>query len=169
MGKNEFEKESGGEMPYLAQGFLLNHRNGLIMNLNSLQWNTLKAAMDRIIPADDYPSAWEAGGGEFLAAMFGKELRHTLPLYADGLDGLEVEAQARHTTAFHELTPQQQDEILTAISEGRVKAGWQTAPIPFFKMLVHHVNEGFYSDPGNGGNANAISWKMTGFSERQDA
>jgi hypothetical protein len=139
------------------------------MNLNTLQWNTLRAAMDRIVPPDDYPSAWEAGGGEFLAEMFGKELRGVVPIYADGLDGLEAEAQIRYEMAFHDLAAEQQDAILTAVSERRVKAEWLTPPIPFFKMLVNHVNEGFYSDPGSGGNNNAVSWQMTGFAERQEA
>jgi gluconate 2-dehydrogenase gamma chain len=30
-------------------------------------------------------------------------------------------------------------------------------------MLVNHTMEGFYSDPGNGGNRDAVSWKMIGF------
>jgi len=136
------------------------------MNLNSLQWNTLRAAMDRIVPPDDFPGAWDAGGGDFLAGMFEKELRPVVPTYGDGLDALEAEAQTLYTQAFHEIETAEQDAILNAISEGRTHAAWNTAPIAFFRMLIHHVNEGYYSDPGNGGNKDAISWKMTGFSER---
>ncbi len=139
------------------------------MNLNSLQWNTLKAAMDRIVPPDDYPGAWEAGVGDFLASMFNKELRPLLPTYSDGLDALEAESQLAHGKPFHEINAAQQDALLQAVSEGRTQAAWQTAPIAFFRMLTHHVCEGYYSDPGNGGNKNGVSWKMTGFSERQTA
>ena len=139
------------------------------MNLNTLQWNTLRAAMDRIIPPDDFPGAWEAGGGDFLAAMFGKELRPVLTTYSDGLDALEAESQLTHGKPFHEIADTKQDAILQAVSEGRTRAAWNTPPIAFFRLLTNHVNEGFYSDPGNGGNKNAISWKMTGFSERHTA
>ena len=136
------------------------------MNLNSLQWATLRAAMDRIVPPDDFPGAWDAGVGDFLAGMFQKELRPVVPTYSDGLDALEAEAQARYERAFHEITSEKQDAILTAVSDGRTHAAWNTAPIAFFRMLIHHVNEGYYSDPGNGGNRDGIAWKMTGFSER---
>ena len=30
-------------------------------------------------------------------------------------------------------------------------------------MMVEHVLEGFYADPGNGGNRDAVSWKMIGY------
>ncbi len=136
------------------------------MNLNTLQWNTLRAAMDRIIPPDDFPGAWDAGSGDFLAGMFQKELRAVVPTYGDGLDALEAEAQTLHQRTFHEIGTAEQDAILQAVSEGRTHAHWNTPPIAFFRMLTHHVNEGYYSDPGNGGNRGGIAWKMTGFSER---
>lgn len=136
------------------------------MHLNTLQWNTLRAAMDRIVPPDDFPSAWEAGVGDFLAGMFQKELRPVVPTYSDGLDALEAEAQAAYRKPFPELSSKEQDSLLKAISEGRTHVTWNTPPIAFFRLLTHHVNEGYYSDPGNGGNRDGISWKMTGFSER---
>lgn len=41
-----------------------------MMKLNESQQRTLRAAVDRIIPADDYPSAWQAGVGDYLAQQF---------------------------------------------------------------------------------------------------
>jgi hypothetical protein len=33
-------------------------------------------------------------------------------------------------------------------------------------MLAEHCAEGFYSDPGNGGNHSESAWKMIGFEVR---
>ena len=33
----------------------------------------------------------------------------------------------------------------------------------FFRLLITHVMEGFYADPGNGGNRNGIAWQMLGY------
>jgi hypothetical protein len=36
---------------------------------------TLQALVDRIIPPDDYPSAWQAGVGNFLQGILEKDLK----------------------------------------------------------------------------------------------
>ena len=36
----------------------------------------------------------------------------------------------------------------------------------FFALLVGHTMEGFYGDPGNGGNRGRIAWEMIGFEVR---
>lgn len=41
------------------------------MKFNESQQRTLPAAVNRIIPADDYPSAWQAGVGDYLAPIRG--------------------------------------------------------------------------------------------------
>jgi hypothetical protein len=43
--------------------------------LTELQQQTLRAAVHRIIPSDDYPDAWDAGIGDYLAGQF--EGEHT--------------------------------------------------------------------------------------------
>jgi hypothetical protein len=39
-------------------------------------------------------------------------------------------------------------------------------PALFFRRLVEHSMEGFYGDPGNGGNKNGAAWDMIGFRVR---
>ena len=127
------------------------------------QQNTLRAAVDRIIPPDEYPGGADAGVCDYFARHLQADLRPLLPLYHDGLDGLEAEAQARYNTSFADLSAEQQDHLLRRVEWGNVEARWHTAPSRFFQMLVQHTAEGFYSDPGNGGNRNAVSWHMIGF------
>ena len=51
------------------------------MRLTKQQQQTLRAAVDRIIPPDDYPGAWQSGVGDYLARQFEGDLRPVL----DGL------------------------------------------------------------------------------------
>ena len=121
--------------------------------LNNLQLQTLQSAVDRIIPADDYPSGWEAGVGDYLARLLICEPQFEA-VYENGMDALEAEAQAAFGMAFTTLTPDSQDALLTRL-EAQSK--------PFFRLLVEQAMEGFYADPGNGGNKDGRSWEMIGY------
>lgn len=134
--------------------------------LTELQQQTLRAAVDRIIPPDDYPGAWDAGIGDYLARQFEGDLALQLDLFRVGLDGLEAEALARFNSRFVNLTVDQQDTALAHIETGEVLTLWSIPPARFFELLVNTTAEGYYSEPEQGGNRAAISWVMTGFEER---
>jgi hypothetical protein len=72
--------------------------------LTELQQQTLRAAVDRIIPPDDYPGGWDAGVGDYLARQFEGDLALKLEIFTAGLDGLEAEALARFNSRFANLT-----------------------------------------------------------------
>jgi len=130
------------------------------------QQSTLQAALDRIIPKDDYPGAWEAGCGDYIRGQLNGQLAHLAPTYQAGLDGLEAEARAEFTQSFSDLNPDQQITLLGRVEEGRVRVEWATPPRPFFSMLVNHTAEGYYADPAQGGNRDRTSWRMVGFNGR---
>ncbi len=129
-------------------------------------WNTLRALMNRIIPADDFPSAWEAGVGDYLARQFERDLQAQLEMYRLGLEALEAEAQFVAGKDFGELETAAQDSILSHVESGQVTTSWAVDPVNFFRAVTEHVIEGYYSDPGNGGNRDSISWQMIGFERR---
>jgi hypothetical protein len=131
--------------------------------LTSLQLNTLRALANRIIPADNYPNAWEAGVGDYLFKQFAHDLKDSVELYQAGLDGLETEALTTTHTSFVSLSPEAQDVLLHQVETGTVKTQWRTDPAGFFRSAIEHVMEGYYSDPGNGGNRDYIAWNMIGF------
>jgi hypothetical protein len=128
-----------------------------------LQLSTLRAAADRIIPPDETCGAAEAGAAEFILRLLNAELSGEQATYLEGLDGIDREAQARYGRAFASLAPTEQDDVLKDIGGDHVKTAWTISPRNFFQMLVEHVLEGFYADPGNGGNRDAASWKMIGY------
>src|SRR5215207_6387300 len=136
------------------------------MMFTEQQLATLRTLIDRIIPADDFPSGWQAGVGNYLASQFERDLRPQLDRYRGGLDALDVEAQAHTGARFVELDAEHQDALLRRIEAGTVTTTWPINPAAFFQMAVEHSMEGFYSDPGNGGNRDGVSWRMIGFEVR---
>jgi hypothetical protein len=134
--------------------------------LSQQQARCLQAVVDRIVPADDYPSGWEAGVGDYLLRQLGGDLAPRLSAYRRGLDALDEEARLAAGRLFADLDPARQDEILVWIEAGEIAAAWPINPILWFRMLVEHVMEGYYGDPGNGGNRDAVSWRMIGFEVR---
>ncbi len=115
-----------------------------------IQTKTLRALVNCIVPADDYPDGWTAGVGEYLSRLLTREPQF-LFLYRSGLDALEAEA-----SDFHEWTADAQNMRLTLLEQDAVRGA-------FFRLLVTHVMEGFYADPGNGGNRNGVAWQMIGY------
>jgi gluconate 2-dehydrogenase gamma chain len=123
--------------------------------------------MNRIIPPDEFPDAWEAGVGDYLARQFERDLRSQVEAYQLGLEALEAESQAFAGKGFTELDASTQDAILTRIETGHVVLSWPVDPIGFFHMVIEHVMEGYYSDPGNGGNRDSVAWRMIGFESQK--
>jgi hypothetical protein len=131
--------------------------------LTADQIQILRAMIDRILPADDFPSGWDAGVGTYLTRQFDRDLRDALPVYRAGLDALNLEATAAYGTSFAALDALSQDTLLAHVENGTVQAAWEVDPASFFRMAVQHAMEGYYGDPGNGGNLNRIAWQMIGF------
>ena len=143
--------------------------------LTPTQTQTLRAAVDRLIPPDvspegPWPGGWDAGVGEYLSRLLTAEPRF-LFTYARGLDGLDAEARAApgggapggDGSAFAALGPDAQDALLARVEAGDVATDWPTPPAGFFRLLCQQAMEGFYADPGNGGNRGGVAWRMIGF------
>ena len=138
------------------------------MKLTEHQQQTLRAAVDRIIPPDDYPGAWQSGVGDYLMHQFDGDLRPVFDEYCTGLTALDAESLARFQQSFSQLSEEDQDHVLGLVEGGEVLTTWDVAPRVFFNLLVRTTAEGFYSEPEQGGNRNAASWKMIGFEEATD-
>ena len=134
--------------------------------LTEKQTEVLRVAMNRIIPPDDFPGGWEAGAGDYLLRQLDGDLAHFAEFYKRGLDALESEARAASGTAFAEMDVAAQDALLARIEADEAATDWPEKPSIFFRRLVEHTMEGFYGDPGNGGNRDGVSWKMIGFEVR---
>lgn len=130
--------------------------------LTPSQADTLRAAVDRILPADDAPGGWEAGVGDYFAHLLTREAQFLFPT-RQGLDALDAEAQETEGAPFAALGPDTQDGLLARVEAGDVRADWPFPAAGFFRRLVSQAMEGYYADPGNGGNKDGVAWKMIGF------
>lgn len=152
---------------------------------------TLTAVFDRLIPADEFgPSASQAGCLEFLDDQLagdygsGKALYLAQPLdpaneatimgapqflstprerYSAGLKAMQTYAIAVDGKAFHELSAERIDEVLTALEAGQLSLGADVNGQAFFELMLQNAREGYLADPIYGGNRDMAGWKMIGF------
>jgi hypothetical protein len=123
------------------------------------QRRTLISLIDRIVPADDFPSASGNGVIEYIDRLLQSDLQHRGDDVRFGLALLNEQAIARHSAPFADLSEPARDELLHAIESD------QNAR-EFFELIIKLTNEGYYTDPGNGSNLRAISWTMIGYDPR---
>ncbi len=126
---------------------------------------TLQALVDTIIPADEYPSGWQSGVGDVIQTILATDLKDRAPLVEAGLDLLQRESHARHDgVAFADLPPAARDALIGDLLEGKTVLDWGAVPAhEFVELIVRLAAQGFYGDPHNGGNRDAVSWSMVGY------
>jgi gluconate 2-dehydrogenase gamma chain len=122
------------------------------MQLSAPERAVLRAVVERILPRDEDPGALDAGAEEYLERQLDGDLQASREMIRAGLAALDATARGRAGVGFAELPADGQDALLREIEA----AG-------FFQLLVRTTAEGFYSDPAQGGNRDAVSWRMTGF------
>lgn len=93
----------------------------------------LRALVDAIIPRTDTPGASDAG----VPAMIDRRLAANPQLaerFRAGMKAFEAGARSRFEAAFAALSPQQQMELLTPLTED-----------PFFRMVKDMTVDGYYT------------------------
>jgi len=108
----------------------------------------LQPLLAAIVPADDFPSADEAGGLVFLGRVL-DERPDWIDRIGRVLQRVSAASAATFAQDFATLAADRQLAILDSLATD-VDYGW-------FARLV---NGGYYADPANGGNAGAASWRM---------
>lgn len=135
------------------------------------QTETLSALAEQIIPADEYPGAYEADVLNYINRILAGGQAPKRPLYVAGLEGVDQTSRLMFNKDFIQLTFEKQTDALKTIEHGECPGEiWKTiSSQQFFRMLWNHVLEGFYGPPEEGGNRNYVSWKMIGFPEHSGA
>jgi gluconate 2-dehydrogenase gamma chain len=127
-------------------------RSGWIV-LSEDQVRTLAALCDQIIPADDWPSASQAGVLIFIDRQLSGPYRRHRKAYRQGIEATEKLAREGFGVELAAATPAQQLEIATAL-EQRNRA--------FFSLVRSHTMQGYYGSPRHGGNKEGVSYRMLG-------
>ncbi len=134
--------------------------------LDKSQWRCLEALLDTIIPPDDFPGAVDAGVGTYLRRQLEGDLAELSPSYRLWLSDLDAESRAGAGKSFAELDAEARTSLLKHVERGDVATDWSLDPAPFFRQVVEHCAEGYYSDPDNGGNRDGSGWRMIGYEVR---
>lgn len=119
------------------------------------------AICQQIVPPDEYPGAKESGAVEFIDGILSGPMgRFYRPSYRNGLAKIENVSHERHGKGFAALPWGDQTRILHDVESGAA-AGADGKR--FFTLIVQHTMEGYYGDPGDGGNRGGASWRMIKF------
>ena len=124
--------------------------------LNAPHARTLAALCDQIIPADEFPSASQAGVVNYIDRQLARHYRRHQNAYRDGLDQLDSISRQHAGLAFADVPVSKQLEITIALEQQNRS---------FFELIRQHTMEGYYGSPRHGGNRDAASWRMLGLDE----
>jgi gluconate 2-dehydrogenase gamma chain len=124
--------------------------------LNNDQAITLAALCDAIIPADDFPSASQAGVVTYIDRQLMRHHRPHRPAYEAGLAEADQLSRKSCGAPVASASAQIQQEVVAMLEREQPN---------FFNLLRRHTMEGYYGAPRHGGNRDAISWRMLGLAE----
>lgn len=116
----------------------------------------LAVLCDQMIPADDFPSASQAGAVIYIDKQLARHYRRHQASYREGLEQAEATSRKRFGCALVDANAAQQLEVVLDL-EKEHRA--------FFELLRQHTMEGYYGTPRHGGNRDAVSWRMLGLAE----
>jgi len=117
---------------------------------------TLAAICDQIIPADDFPSASQAGVLNYIDLQLLGPYRRHQKTYLKGVKQANELSRGRFGVELAQISVLQQFEIVSAIERDNK---------PFFDLIRAHTMQGYYGTPRHGGNRDAVSWRMLGLDE----
>ena len=125
---------------------------------------TIAAFTERLMPgAPDKPGANETGVLNYIDLALSGAYSDLQDFYRRGLAQLDAHCREAHKTSFAHLSAAQQDEVLTALDEGKATGfTWPTAQ-DFFNTVRVHTMEGMFADPLYGGNKDFAGWRLVGF------
>lgn len=156
---------------------------------NADEWTFIKAAVDRLIPADNEgPGALELNVANFIDGQMESGFGHASNWYMQGpfkgdaspLFGYQANMPPRELyragiaalndycrknfsgKTFVQLTPDVQEQLFKDMDGGKLKFETVSAQW-FFTFLLQNTKEGYLADPIHGGNKDMAAWKMIGF------
>lgn len=136
---------------------------GAFQVLNATEAAILEAIVARLIPSDDSgPGAREARAADYIDRSLAGYFAGSRKAYAAGLAAVDAHAQATKGAPFAQLSPADQDAVLTAMQKNEAK-GFTPNSAAFFNLVRGHTIQGTFCDPAYGGNANFIGWDMIAY------
>lgn len=131
---------------------------------NYEQATTIAAFTERLMPgAPGKPGARDAGVPNYIDLALAGAYADLQDFYRRGLAALDAHCRATYKQPFAQLEPARQDEVITALEQGKASGfTWPTAR-EFFNVVRTHTMEGMFADPIYGGNRDFAGWRLVGF------
>ncbi len=130
------------------------------VTLTDAEYEAMAAACERLLPRDEDPGAADLGVPGYLdRALSDARMSHVKDDFIRGLEALMRRAQNQYRKPFAQLTPEQQDTLLSFFKD-RPKS---TGEGHWYELLVVLTMEGAFSDPSYGGNKDRKGWAHIGF------
>jgi gluconate 2-dehydrogenase gamma chain len=125
---------------------------------------TIAAVTERLMPgAPGKPGARHADVLNYIDLALSGAYSDLQEFYRQGLAQLDAYCGKTYKRSFRQLSAAQQDQVLTALDEGKVTGfAWPTAQA-FFNTVRTHTMEGMFADPIYGGNKDFVGWELVGF------
>ena len=125
---------------------------------------TVAAITERIMPgAPGKPGARDADVLNYIDLALAGAYAELQDFYRRGLAALDAHCRDTYKESFVHLAPEKQDEVLTALEEGKASAFTYPSAREFFVTLRVHTMEGMFADPLYGGNRDFVGWRLVGF------
>ena len=125
---------------------------------------TIAAFTERLMPsAPDKPGAREADVLNYIDLALSGAYAEMQEFYRHGLASLDAYCRGTHKESFVHLTPEKQDEVITAMEAGNATGFEWPSGKEFFSILRTHTMEGMFADPLYGGNRDFAGWRLVGF------
>jgi gluconate 2-dehydrogenase gamma chain len=140
---------------------------GAFFNIDDMQ--TVSAVAERIMPGGPgIPGAKDLGVSNYIDLALSGSYARLQEFYRHGLKQLGAYSNEAYKQDFVDLDPPQQDEVLTALQDGKATGfEWPNAK-EFFETLRTHTMEGMFADPVYGGNKDFGGWRLVGFPGAQE-
>ncbi len=84
-------------------------------------------------------------------------------LYRRAILAVNAYANATFKKNVENLSEDQQDQVVTALQDGKATGFTSPTPPEFFMQLRNDTIEGMFSDPMYGGNRGLAGWKLIGY------
>jgi len=132
--------------------------------LNVDESATIQAFTERLMPgAPGKPGATDAGVLNYIDLALAGAYADLRDFYRRGIAQLDAYCQATYKEPFAKLSAARQDEVITALEQGKATGFTWPSQQAFFNTLRTHTIEGMFADPVYGGNKDFAGWRLVGF------
>jgi gluconate 2-dehydrogenase gamma chain len=136
--------------------------NGTFFNAQDAA--TVAAFTERLMPgAPGKPGARDAGVLNYIDLALAGAYSELQEFYRRGLSQLDAYCRTTHNEPFVRLDGARQDEVVTALEQGKATGFTWPDARAFFETVRTHTMEGLFADPVYGGNKDFAGWRLVGF------